>query len=91
MLASCLAVFHYRYRGMLGSAITVPVVLPYSRYRTHGIIVKFPPFPRYLPRYYRVILYVRVTVYSYRCAVIAHALSDVIVSDVQLNSGSQPV
>ena len=41
--------------------------------------------------HYRVILYVRVTVYSYRCAVIAHALSDVIVSDVQLNSGSQPL
>ena len=81
---------------MLRSAITVSVVLPYSRYRTHGIIVKFSPFPRYLPRYYRVphyrvILCVRVTVYSYRCAVIAHALSDVIVSDVQLNSGSQPL
>jgi len=41
--------------------------------------------------HYRVILYVRVTVYSYRCAVIADALSDVIVSDVQLNSGSQPL
>jgi len=39
-----MAVFHYRYRGILGSAITVPAVLPYSRYRTHGITVKFLPF-----------------------------------------------
>ena len=37
-----LAEFHYRYRGILGSVITVPAVLPYSRYGTHGITIKFP-------------------------------------------------
>jgi len=35
----------YRYRGILGSAITVPALLPYSRYHNHGITAKCPPFP----------------------------------------------
>ena len=37
--------FHHRYHGILTSAITIPVVLPYHGYHTRGNYHRIIPIP----------------------------------------------